>query len=139
MGKDMIQMHHPHKQASHYSALHVLNQASTLLQGGSISHRTHSSVSFLSKWTSCLRLLHSWLYRRSIVVDGNFSLEHMKMKNSKDDVFLSDGEGYMVEMSPYQEHLDMSLETTQVCLWQDLLIQCSHYVTVCHLCQPQSC
>jgi hypothetical protein len=60
----------------------------------------------------------SWLYRRSIVVDGNFSLEHMRMKKSEDDVFLSDGEGYMVQMLPYQEHLKTSIETTQVGLLQ---------------------
>jgi hypothetical protein len=57
---------------------------------------------------------HSWLYRRSIVVDGNFSLEHMRMKKGEDDVFLSDGEGYMVAFTPYQKHLDGSSQTTQV-------------------------
>lgn len=47
-------------------------------------------------------------------MDGNFSLEHMRMKKSEDDVFLSDGEGYMVALTPYQEHLEGSSETTQV-------------------------
>lgn len=65
------------------------------------------SILFMNPWCS-------WLYRRSIVVDGNFSLEHMKMKKSEDDVFLSDGEGYMVSWTPYQEHLEGSSETTQV-------------------------
>jgi hypothetical protein len=36
------------------------------------------------------------------------------MKKSEDDVFLSDGEGYMVSFAPYQEHLDGSSQTTQV-------------------------
>jgi hypothetical protein len=49
------------------------------------------------------------------VVDGNFSMEHMKMKKSEDDVFLSDGEGYMVQWAPYKQHLDSSIETKQVC------------------------
>lgn len=48
-------------------------------------------------------------------MDGNFSLEHMRMKKSEDDVFLSDGEGYMVALTPYQKHLEGSSETTQVC------------------------
>jgi hypothetical protein len=39
----------------------------------------------------------------------------MRMKKSEDDVFLSDGEGYMVKLLPYKEHLNSSLETTQVC------------------------
>lgn len=49
------------------------------------------------------------------MVDGNFSMEHMKMKNSGDDVSLSDGEGYMVQWAPYKQHLDSSIETKQVC------------------------
>jgi hypothetical protein len=36
------------------------------------------------------------------------------MKKSEDDVFLNDGEGYMVALTPYQEHLEGSSETTQV-------------------------
>lgn len=48
-------------------------------------------------------------------MDGNFSLEHMRMKKSENDVFLSDGEGYMVQWLPYQHHLGASLETNQVC------------------------
>jgi hypothetical protein len=55
-----------------------------------------------------------WIYRRNIVVDGNFSLEHMKMKSDADDVFLNDGEGYMVEWIPYKQHLEDSIETKQV-------------------------
>jgi hypothetical protein len=85
-------------------------------------HQPSYAFNYLSsKWRSGLRLFHSWLYHRSIVVDGNFSLEHMKMKKSEDDVFLSDGEGYMVQSSPYQKHLNTSLETTQVCLLVRLL------------------
>jgi hypothetical protein len=49
-------------------------------------------------------------------VDGNFSLEHMKMKKDADDVFLSDGEGYMVQWMPYKQHLDASIEGKHVCI-----------------------
>jgi hypothetical protein len=55
-----------------------------------------------------------WIYRRNIVVDGNFSLEHMKMKSDANDVSLNDGEGYMVEWLPYKQHLEASFETKQV-------------------------
>jgi hypothetical protein len=42
-------------------------------------------------------------------------MEHMKMKKSTDDVFLSDGEGYMVEWHAYKDHLDSSIQEKQVC------------------------
>jgi hypothetical protein len=60
-----------------------------------------------------------WIYRRNIVVDGNFSLEHMKMKKDIDDVCLSDGEGYMVQWMPYKQHLDLSIEGKYVCIILD--------------------
>jgi hypothetical protein len=47
-------------------------------------------------------------------VDGNFSAEHMKMKRPMDDVWLSDGEGYLVEERPYIKHLKETLEIKQV-------------------------
>lgn len=48
-------------------------------------------------------------------MDGNFSLEHMKMKQPGQDVFLNDGCGYLVESEPYKQHLQDSTEGTQVC------------------------
>jgi hypothetical protein len=47
-------------------------------------------------------------------VDGNFSAEHMKMKKPKDDVWLSDGEGYVVGEGPYSQHLKDTVEMKQV-------------------------
>jgi hypothetical protein len=41
-------------------------------------------------------------------------MEHMRMKKSEDDVFLNDGEGYMVQLSPYQRHLETFVETNRV-------------------------
>ena len=32
-----------------------------------------------------------WLFRCSIVVDGNFHADHLKMRHPKDDVTLADG------------------------------------------------
>jgi hypothetical protein len=66
-------------------------------------------------YQTILNQFNRWIYRRSIVVDGNFSMEHMRMKKSEDDVFLSDGEGYMVQWEPYKQHLDASVEAKQVC------------------------
>jgi hypothetical protein len=53
--------------------------------------------------------------RRSIVVDGNFHADHLKMKNPEDDVELADGMGFMTESAPYEQHIKESKEQKQVC------------------------
>ena len=55
-----------------------------------------------------------WLYRPSLVVDGNFKAEQIKMRRPQDDVALIDGEGYMVTDGPYSEHLKACNETKEV-------------------------
>ncbi|KIK78356.1 hypothetical protein PAXRUDRAFT_164218, partial [Paxillus rubicundulus Ve08.2h10] len=44
------------------------------------------------------------------VVDGNFSVQHMKMKIPEDDISLSDGLAYMVESSAYPDHISRTVE-----------------------------
>ncbi|KIK72897.1 hypothetical protein PAXRUDRAFT_179689, partial [Paxillus rubicundulus Ve08.2h10] len=44
------------------------------------------------------------------VVDGNFSVQHMKMKIPEEDVSLSDGLAYMVESSAYADHISRMVE-----------------------------
>jgi hypothetical protein len=56
-----------------------------------------------------------WLFRRSIVVDGNFHADHLKMRYPEDDVTLADGCAFMVETEPYLEHLSESKDMKQVC------------------------
>jgi hypothetical protein len=56
-----------------------------------------------------------WLFRRSIVVDGNFHADHLKMRYPEDDVALADGCAFMVETKPYQDHLSESKDIKQVC------------------------
>ncbi|PIL25597.1 hypothetical protein GSI_11345 [Ganoderma sinense ZZ0214-1] len=53
---------------------------------------------------------HGWKYMRSIVLDGNFSAQHRKMRNPEDDVPLADGHAFMVTDAPYKEHLKMAAE-----------------------------
>jgi pentose-5-phosphate-3-epimerase len=60
---------------------------------------------------------NSWLFRRSIVVDGNFSAEHMKMLRADKDVRLVNGEGYMVEENQYQKHLKETIEQKEVSMF----------------------
>jgi len=45
------------------------------------------------------------MYMRSLVADGNFKADHLKQKNDKDDVWLTDGESYMTARGRYSEHL----------------------------------
>jgi hypothetical protein len=48
------------------------------------------------------------------VYDGNFSNEHMRMRQPLLDASLTDGQGYMVEEEDYQFHLKHSVEIKQV-------------------------
>ena len=52
----------------------------------------------------------SRLYMRSFVADGNFSADHVKQKNVKDDVWLLDGPGMMTGQQKYAEHLKIATE-----------------------------
>ncbi|THH11000.1 hypothetical protein EW146_g8190 [Bondarzewia mesenterica] len=44
------------------------------------------------------------------ITDGNFSAEHMKMRNPWDDVVLTNDTGYMVTDGNYKEHLEEAKE-----------------------------
>ncbi|KAI1784369.1 hypothetical protein LXA43DRAFT_901749 [Ganoderma leucocontextum] len=46
-----------------------------------------------------------WKYMVRIIMDGNFSAEHQRMKNPQDDVRLADGHSFMVTSQPYKAHL----------------------------------
>src|SRR5215469_8086986 len=94
-----------------YSVLHVHSQVSTSLL---IHLMILSKLEMILSYHSFTHITYRWLYRRNIVVDGNFSLEHMKMKQPGRDVFLNDGCGYLVDSARYMKHLQSSTETTQV-------------------------
>ncbi|KAF6752303.1 hypothetical protein DFP72DRAFT_850109 [Ephemerocybe angulata] len=47
-----------------------------------------------------------WKFRRYLVADGNFVLNHSIKKKSQDPIWLTDGASYMVERTAYQEHLE---------------------------------
>lgn len=55
-----------------------------------------------------------FLYRRTIVADGFFSAEHMRMKSDANDVYLMNGNGYMVETTQYERHLKTAVEKIEV-------------------------
>ncbi|KAG1839869.1 hypothetical protein C8R48DRAFT_621358, partial [Suillus tomentosus] len=55
----------------------------------------------------------SWLYTRSLVMDGNFKAEHLHAVNPGDEVSLMDGRGFMVGDALYKEHLAVAQDTMQ--------------------------
>lgn len=55
-----------------------------------------------------------WLFRRNIVVDANFSAEHMTMSHPERDIPLSDGLGFIVQWDTYKKHLDNSVSIKEV-------------------------
>ena len=61
-----------------------------------------------------LRSICRWLYTRSIVIDGNFTADHLKMRHPKNDVALSPGGWYMVEPTQYKAHLESAIDHREV-------------------------
>ena len=54
------------------------------------------------------------LFMQGFIMDGNFQVEHMRMRNPENDVPLSDGTGFMVRKKPYEAHLKSAAEKQQV-------------------------
>ncbi|KAG2739063.1 hypothetical protein P692DRAFT_201730186, partial [Suillus brevipes Sb2] len=54
-----------------------------------------------------------WLVMKRFVVDGNFTAQHMNMRQPELDIFLSDGLGYMVEEGDYKAHLASATESRE--------------------------
>ena len=65
-------------------------------------------------------MVFRWLYTRSIVIDGNFSAEHLKMKQPEEDISLSPGGRYMVEPERYGSHLSTGMEIKQVSIFEGI-------------------
>jgi hypothetical protein len=47
-------------------------------------------------------------YIRQYAVDGNFTADHLKQKHPEDDVWLTDGTGFIVSRNDYLEHLKIA-------------------------------
>jgi hypothetical protein len=56
----------------------------------------------------------TWAYSRGFVLDGNFTCNHKVQRRPEDDVWLKNGEGYMVERERYAKHLATAKETKEV-------------------------
>jgi hypothetical protein len=57
---------------------------------------------------------NQWLYWRSFVTDGNFVAVHQVQPRTVDDVWIKDGESFMVARGPYQQHLTCTKELREV-------------------------
>lgn len=61
--------------------------------------------------------LFSWLYQRSLTVDGFFSADHLKSasRNAALDVLLMGNETYVADQTQYKMHLATAKEYQEVC------------------------
>ncbi|KAG1765578.1 hypothetical protein EDD22DRAFT_845369 [Suillus occidentalis] len=68
-----------------------------------------------------------WFIMKRLVVDGNFTAQHMNMQEPKQDIFLLDGSGYMVMDSEYQAHLASATKSKEA---SHLRSTCSNHQAV---------
>ncbi|KAG1884389.1 hypothetical protein F4604DRAFT_1677024 [Suillus subluteus] len=54
-----------------------------------------------------------WLYSRSLVMDGNFKAEHLHPTHLEDEVWLTNGQSFMVARARYQAHLALAKDLAQ--------------------------
>ncbi|KAG1849004.1 hypothetical protein F4604DRAFT_1935084 [Suillus subluteus] len=57
--------------------------------------------------------LVKWLYNRLLVMDGNFKAEHLHPTHPEDEVWLTNGQSFMVARARYKAHLAMSKDSAQ--------------------------
>jgi hypothetical protein len=107
----MKQRQNPNLEILQFSALHVPNLVSTSLSSGRKIQRGNVVD---SPFSIIVLIFSRWLYTRSIVIDGNFSAEHLKMRQPEEDVALLPGGRYMVEPRRYELHLNTGVEIKQV-------------------------
>ncbi|KAG2100186.1 uncharacterized protein F5147DRAFT_582246, partial [Suillus discolor] len=55
----------------------------------------------------------SWLYARSLVMDGNFKAEHLYPTHPEDEVWLTDGQCFMVSKDQYKAHPAVANDVVQ--------------------------
>ena len=100
-----------------FSVQHVLSLVSIFLKGG---RKTQRGIELIYLLVFQFLMDFRWLYTRSIVIDGNFSAEHLKMKQPEEDVALSPGGRCMVEPERYELHLSTGVEGRQVSVFEEI-------------------
>ena len=65
-----------------------------------------------------------WKYMRTILGDGNFKQDHLKMKHPVDDIPLSDGHGFMVGSKDFDRYTsELGPEKPEVRLFSILIFR----------------
>ncbi|KAG2048899.1 hypothetical protein BDR06DRAFT_984585 [Suillus hirtellus] len=59
-----------------------------------------------------------WLHSRSLVMDGNFKAEHLHPMHPEDEVWLTDGKGFMVGRARYWAHLMIAKDSYHKHFWR---------------------
>ncbi|KAG1883061.1 hypothetical protein F4604DRAFT_1576461, partial [Suillus subluteus] len=54
-----------------------------------------------------------WLYTQLLVMDGNFKAEHLHLTHPEDEVWLTNGQCFIVARARYQAHLAISKDLAQ--------------------------
>jgi len=99
------------QEISHYFARHVHSLGLTY-PCQEMNHLMSESC-FDTEVTSGMIRTPSWKYTRSFVMDGNFKAEHLHPIKPFDEVWLSDGLGFMVGKDRYKKHLAESADTVE--------------------------
>ena len=95
-----------------YTVLCARNLESTSLKIGETT-KIGTSIN-ITIWKLPTYCLSKNLFMRGFIMDGNFQVEHMKMRNPQNDVPLSDGTAFMVRKELYESHLKSATEWRQV-------------------------
>ena len=66
-----------------------------------------------SDWFLVLTAFPRGLYTRVFTADGNFKADHLTPKDAADDVWLTEGEGFMTAAGPYEAHLKDATENAR--------------------------
>lgn len=74
----------------------------------------NQSVPLMNLNSRCIKAIYRVVYTRGFVMDGNFTAVHQKQKRPEDDVWLTDGDGFMVQQARYKAHLAVSKEVKEV-------------------------
>ncbi|CAA7269133.1 unnamed protein product [Cyclocybe aegerita] len=53
------------------------------------------------------------IFIQSFAADGNFTADHVRQMNDEQDVWLTDGEGFMTNEKRYKDHLDIAVDSPQ--------------------------
>ncbi|MDX6295879.1 MAG: hypothetical protein QOH50_5049 [Kribbellaceae bacterium] len=75
-------------------------------------YKSNPYVTLNFNFVMIIDMQFSYLYLRSFVADGNFKADHLKQKN--EDIWLTNGEGFMTGEERYQKHLAEAKEVKTV-------------------------